>query len=113
MTISARSATSADEAAGLAPSPASASIAPRERLNTWTVWPAASSRCVIGRPILPRPTNPTCTGVWYLPRNRDSPGPAACLIDLAGERVAHGIDDEVGGIEHAIHADAVLDAQAI
>src|SRR5205823_7461880 len=59
--ISARSATWPADSAGVAPSLASASIAPRERLYTCTVWPAANRRCVIGRPILPRPTKPAST----------------------------------------------------
>src|SRR5262252_8876306 len=118
MTISARSATWPAESTGAAPSLASASTAPRERLYTCTVWPAASSRCVIGRPILPRPTKPASTPGRVLPwtplaRRGDGREPPAGLVDLAGERVTNGVDDEAGRFEDAVQIDAVLDADAV
>src|SRR6266849_5369769 len=66
-TISARSATSAAEEAGTAPLAASSSTGARERLKTCTSNPAPSRRTVIGRPILPRPMNPTFMAMPGLP----------------------------------------------
>src|SRR5579864_7492521 len=126
MTTSARSATSAAELAGLAPSPTKASMAWRERLKTWTVCPAASKRWVMGRPIFPRPTKPTSIVAqrikllevqdlsWFRSARRgDRFEATAGLIDLAREWVAHGIDDEPRSSQDAVQTDAVLDAEAI
>src|SRR5207237_4558523 len=100
--------------AALAPSAASASTAPRERLKTWTVWPAASSRCVIGRPILPRPMKPTCialkgTGRRDLAWCGDRRQAAAGLIDLAGQRMPNCSHDEARSFQHSLEVHPVGD----
>ena len=59
MTTGARSATSRGECAGASPSAASASTTARLRLWMTTSAPAACRFMAIGRPISPRPMNPT------------------------------------------------------
>src|ERR1700730_7971969 len=101
----------AAESAAVAPSAASASTAPRERLNTCTVWPAANKRCVIGRPIFPRPMKPTCI-VARVPAARLAGRgyrrqASACLVDLTGQWMTDRVDDEARRFEDLVEMDAV------